>query len=293
MSAGASATMSGMKNPGFTAVLVIFSLISAAPRAMAQAGSIEFVARATPSGGLEEPVRGFPFYLLSKSFAEVNKEAAMLYPKPDMNAFIDLLEESKEMKQWMKKNHWVRLTGEEFVNKLTVDDIMGVPEFFDAYVQRNAGDQTIVFPIPKYKPSDNRKDPAKFARLRAEYRDAIKQFLQNNPKSTAGMDLNLEELDPSNKWDQLQALSLPEIHRQTLALAQSKYLVARTETDLQGQGFLRGIPPGTYWLSTLDVAATVGEARPRWDLPVAVRAGETTRVTLTNANVVPPTRTSP
>jgi hypothetical protein len=68
--------------------------------------------------------------------------------------------------------------------------------------------------------------------------------------------------------------------------------VARTETDLQGQGFLRGIPPGAYWLSTLDVAAAVGEARPRWDLPVAVRAGEITRVALSNANVVPPNRTS-
>jgi hypothetical protein len=107
------------------------------------------------------------------------------------------------------------------------------------------------------------------------------------------MDLNLEELDPSNKWDQMQAMSLPEIHRQTLALAQSKYLVARTETDLQGQGFLRGIPPGNYWLSTLDVTAAVGDTRPRWDLPVAVRAGEITRVALSNANVVPPTRATP
>jgi hypothetical protein len=285
--------MSGMKNAGSTAVLVAFSLISAAPRATAQAGSIEFVARATPSGGLEEPVRGFPFFLLSKSFAEVNKEAAMLYPKPDMNAFIDRLDESPQMKAWMKKNQWVRLTGEELVNKLTVDDIMTVPEFFDAYVERNTGDKTIVFPTPKYKPADRRKDPAKFEKLRTEYHDAVKHFLMDNPKSTAGMDLNLEELDPSNKWDQLQAQSLPEIHRQTLALAQSKYLVARTETDLQGQGALRGIPPGTYWLSTLDVTAAVGDSHPRWDLPVSVRAGETTRVALSSANVVPPTRASP
>jgi hypothetical protein len=285
--------MSGMKNVGTTAVLAIISLIPAAPRATAQGGSIEFVAHATPSGGLEEPVRGFPFYLLSKSFAEVNKEAAQLYPKPDMNVFIDLLDESPELKVWMKNNHWVRLAGEDFVNKLTADDIMKVPEFFEAYVRRNSGDQTIVFPNPKYKPADKRKDPAKFERLRAEYHEAVRKFLLDNPKSTAGMDLNLEETDPSNRWDQLQAQSLPEIHRRTLALAQSKYLVARTETDLQGQGFLRGIPPGTYWLSTLDVAAAVGEARPRWDLPVEVRDGETSRVALSNANVVPPIRATP
>jgi hypothetical protein len=285
--------MTVMKNAGYTAVLVIFSLIFAAPRAMAQGGTVEFVAHATPSGGLEEPVRGFPFYLLSKSFADVSKEAAMLYPKPDMDAFINLLDESEELKAWMKKNHWIRLTGEEFVNKLSVDDIMSVPEFFDAYVQRNSGDQTIVFPTPKYKPSDKKKDPAKFERLKAEYHDAVRKFLTDNPKSTAGMDLNLEELDPSTKWDQMQAQSLPEIHRQTLALAQSKYLVARTETDLQGQGYLRGIPPGNYWLSTLDVTAMVGEARPRWDLPIEVRAGQITRVALSNANVVPPVRATP
>lgn len=282
-----------MKNASVTAVLVIFSMIFAAPRATAQAGSIEFVARATPSGGLEEPVRGFPFFLLSKSFEGVSKEAAKLYPKPDLNAFVGQLDESKELKAWMKKNQWVRLTGEEFVNKLTVDDIMNVPEFFDAYVQRNAGDQTIVFPTPKYKPSDKRKDLAKFNRAVADYHLAVRHFLTDNPKSTAGMDLNLEELDPSNKWDQLQAKSLPEIHRQTLALAQSKYLVARTETNLEGQGFLRGIPPGNYWLSTLDTPAAVGDAHPRWDTPVAVRANETTRVALSNANVVPPAYNSP
>jgi hypothetical protein len=285
--------MSVMKNASVIAVLVIFSMIFAAPRATAQGGSIEFVARATPSGGLEEPVRGFPFFLLSKSFAEVSNEAAKLYPKPDLNAFVDLLDESKEMKAWMKKNQWVRLTGEEFVNKLTVDDIMMVPEFFDAYVQRNAGDQTIVFPTPKYKPSDARKDLAKFNKAVADYHAAIRHFLTDNPKSTAGMDLNLEELDPSNKWDQVQAKSLPEIHRQTLALAQSKYLVARTETNLEGQGFLRGIPPGNYWLSTLDTPAAVGDAHPRWDTPVAVRANETTRIALSNANVVPPAHNSP
>jgi hypothetical protein len=285
--------MSGMKNAGTIAVLAILSMISTAPRATAQGGSIEFVARATPSGGLEEPVRGFPFFLLSKSFSEVNKEAAELYPKPDMIAFINLLDGSKELKDWMKKNHWVRLNGEDFVNKLTVDDIMKIPEFFEAYVKRNSGDQTIVFPMPKYKPSDKQKNPAKFEQLKAEYHDAVRKFLTDNPKSTAGMDLNLEDIDPSNTWNQVQAQSLPEIHRQTLALAQSKYLVARTETDLQGQGFLRGIPPGTYWLSTLDVSAAVGEAHARWDLPVQVRAGETTRVALSNANVVPPVRATP
>ena len=36
-------------------------------------------------------MRGFPFYLLSKSYAEIQKEAASNYPKPDMDAFIDAM----------------------------------------------------------------------------------------------------------------------------------------------------------------------------------------------------------
>ncbi len=69
---------------------------------------------------------------------------------------------------------------------------------------------------------------------------------------------------------------------------ESTYLVARAETNLQGQGFMRGLAPGSYWLSTLDIPATVGDARPRWDIPVVLRAGETKYITLSNSNSVRP-----
>jgi hypothetical protein len=285
--------MNVMKNAFVTMILLFVATATAAPRTSAQAGAIDFVARATPSGGLEEPVRGFPFFLLTKSFADISKEAQLLYPKPDMDAFIDRLKVSKELKAWMKKNHWVRLNGEEFVNKLEVPDTITVPEFFAAYVERNAGDKTVAFPIPKYRGIDKVKDPAKFDRMMADYHEAVRTFLTNNPKTTAGMDLNLEDLDPANQWDQYEAKSLPEIHRQTLAMAQSKYLVASAATDLQGQGFLRGIPPGTYWLSSLDVSAVVGDAHPRWDTVVTVRPGETTYVALSNSNATAPAHSSP
>ena len=285
--------MDGMKKAMVVMFLVIAALSATLLRAAPQAGSVELVARVTPSGGLEEPVRGFPFFLLTKSFADISKEAQALYPKPDMDAFVDKLDASKELKAWMKKNHWVRLNGEEFVNKLDLNDIMGVPEFFDAYVERMSGDQTVVFPTPKYKPNEKIKDPAKYDRQVAEYHDAIRRFLTDHPKSTAGMDLNLEDSDPSNKWDQVQGKSLPEIHRQTLALAQSKYMVARTETDLQGQAALRGVPAGSYWLSSLDVAAAVGDMHSRWDLPVSVLPGQTTTVILSSANALPPAHAAP
>jgi hypothetical protein len=266
--------------------LTLEAIAVSSPAAAQQTGSLEFAAVATPSGGLDEPIRGFPFYLLTKSFADINKEVDATVPKPDMDAFIDKLEVSPEMKQWMKKNHWVKLSGGDLIHKLHVDDIMNVPEFNKAYMERNAGDQSVDFPKPKMKPLEKTKDPARFAELTKEYTDAIRHYIEQNPQSIDGIDLGLTSIDPSAKWEDLQARRAPEIHREVLTLAQSKYLVARMVSDLQGQGSARAIPPGTYWLSTLDVAADVGDARPRWDLPVSIRSGGTTRIALTNSNAV-------
>lgn len=86
---------------------------------------------------------------------------------------------------------------------------------------------------------------------------------------------------------------MAELHRHTIELAQSKYLIARTDTDLQGQGSLRGIAPGTYWLSTLDIVAQAGDARQRWDVRITVPPGKTSYVTLSNINAVQPPRATP
>jgi hypothetical protein len=282
--------MSGMKNRFWNLVwlpvLLLSAIVSGTSRADAQTASIEFVARATPSAGLEEPVRGFPFYLLSKSFAEIEKEADATYPKPDMDAFIAKLDVSPELKEWMKKNDWVELSGEDFTHRLRADDILGVPEFKKAYMDRNAGDQSVDFPKPKIKATDETKNPAKFDKASKEYVDAIRHFIEQHPQSTDGIDLNLTEIDPSPKWRAILGARMTAIHRRTLDMAQGNYLVARAETNLQGQGSMHGLAPGTYWLSTLDVPATVGDARPRWDIPVVVGASETKYVTLSNSNSV-------
>ena len=273
-----------MKNKCLLAIFVLAILFGAAPRATAQAGAIEFVARVTPSGGVDEPVRGFPFYLLSRSFDDISNEVEASYPKPDMDAFIEKLEVSDELKAWMKKNHWVALSGEDFIHKVKTADVMDVPEFYSAYMDRNADDQSADFPKAKFKASDAKKNPAKFEKLAADYKDAVRHYIDQNSKSIDGIDLNLAPIDPSPKWDAENAKLLPEMHRKTLDAAQSKYLVARVQTDLQGQGFLHGVAPGQYWLSTLDVDAIVGDMRERWDAPLTVLPGETARVALTNSN---------
>ncbi len=170
---------------------------------------------------------------------------------------------------------------------------MDVPEFYQAYLQRNAGDQSVNFPKPKFKESQKAKDPAKYEKLRAEYREAVRHFVEANPDTIEGIDLNLASIDPSEKWQEREAKRIPEIRRLTLELAQSKYLVARAETNLQGEGFLAGIPPGDYWLTTLDVAATVGDVHLRWDVPVTVRPGETAHIALENVNAIAPAPPSP
>ncbi len=282
-----------MRRDACVAIFLALGIAAVTLRAGAQTGSIDFVARATPSGGLEEPVRGFPFFLLSRSFESIGKDVDADYPKPDLDAFIDKLEVSKELKAWMKKNHWIKLTGEDFLHKLHAAEIMEIPEFFDAYMGRNSGDQSVDFPKPKFKAADKVKDPAKYDKLHKEYLDAIRHYIDQNPQSIDGIDIGLTDIDPGQKWDAMEAKRTPEIRHRMVELAQSKYLVARAQTDLQGQGFLRGISPGTYWLSTLDVTADVGDMRPRWDVPVTVRAGETSYVVLSNVNAVQPPHTSP
>jgi hypothetical protein len=273
-------------------LFLVAGVMAKAPRAAAQTGSVQFVARVTPSGGEDEPVRTLPFYLLSKSYADIQKEAEAASPAANQDKFIDSLDVSKELKTWMKTNHRVNLAGEDFTKMLKADDIMNVPEFFTAYTERMVGDRTAGFPTPKYKLEDRAKDPAKYDRLVIQYHDAIRAFVIADPDSKDGLDLSLEEVNPGHKWDMVKARNAAELNRETADLARGKYLVARAETDMQGQGALRGIPPGNYWLGTLNIDAVAGDARERWDVPVTVRAGQPSYVTLTNINAVKPAHTA-
>jgi len=263
-------------------------VLAAASFAFAQTGAIQFSANATPSGGLQEPVRGFPFFVLSKSFEQIQADAQASVPKPDMNAFIAKLDVSPELKAWMKKNQLVSLSGEAFIHRLTPQDILDIPEFRRAYMERNAGDESVNFPkAPKISSSDA-KNPAKVKKISAEYHETLLRYIAAYPQTVEGLDLSLTDVDPGPQWNLLEARRLPEIRRRALDLAQSRYLVARTQTDLQGQGAVENLPPGKYWISTLDTAADVGDARLKWDVPVSVLPGRTLNVTLSNVNAIQP-----
>jgi hypothetical protein len=272
-----------------TCRLILFGsalLLAFANSARAQTGSIEFDVHIRPSTGMDEPVREANFYLLRKSFADIESEARSLVPAPDMNAFIDKLDVSKELKAWMKKNKCVHFSGVDFPAKIKPDDIIDIKEFYDAYMDRMQGDQTVAFPTPKYKPADKNKDPEKYDDLVKEYKKEIKAFYVANPTSTDGIDLSLEAVDPGHKWDLLVAGNKATLNRETTMLAEGKYLAARAQTDLDGRGYFRQVPVGSYWLSTLDVDSLAGEEHDRWDAPVTVTPSHETYVSLSNINAV-------
>jgi hypothetical protein len=285
--------MKTMKIGIWTSCFLISAILAVGPQVAAQDSTIEFVAKTTPSSGTDEPVRGITFYLLRKSFDDIGKEAAVTYPLVAMDAFIDKLDVSKELKAWMKKNQCVNLAGEDFIKKLKPDDVMNTPEFHKAYVDRMSGDQSVAFPTPKYTPALKKKNPEKYDEEVKQYENAIRAFLVLNPTSTSGIDLALEDVNPGHKWDTIEANSTAELHRHTIELAESKYLAARTETDLEGHGYLHGIAPGTYWLSTLDIVAQAGDVRKKWDVRVTVPPGKTTYVALSNINAVQPPHATP
>src|ERR1700689_992309 len=245
--------------------VVLASLCPAS--ALAQGCSVDFTAKVTPAAGISEPVRGLPFYLLNKSFTEILADADAAEPKPDLDAYVDKLRVSKELKVWMKKNRSVSLSGEEFVRGLSADDVMNVPEFFSAYLDRNGSDSTIDFPKPKYREKDKEKDPARYEKQRQEYLDAIRKYLVANTESTAGLDLPLDPINPDPPWARVVGPRRPAIQRRALEMAQTHYMVAKAQSDLDGHARMDNVPPGNYWLGTLDIFPSVGDAHLRREVP--------------------------
>jgi hypothetical protein len=255
-------------------------------------GSVEFTAQVAPTDGRPEPVRQLTFYLLRKSLDDIRQEALQLEPAPDRDKFIDGLTVSPKLKAWMKKNHTAQLSGTDFTNLLTADDIVDVPEFYNAYMFRNSGFEGNGFPKPKFKLKDEVSNPEKFNDAKAEYKEAVRKFIGRTPDSIPGIEAGLTEINPSVKWEQLEADQRRRVEKRTLEVAQTRYLVAQTDTNLDGRGSFAGLAPGSYWINILGMQAVSGDVRLRWDFPVTVRPGESTRVELSNLNAAKPFSTA-
>jgi hypothetical protein len=269
----------------FLGILLASPLFAQEP---ARTGSVEFVALITPTGGRAEAALNAPIHLLRKSWEEIRKEAEQAIPAPDLDAFVDSLNLSPQLKAWMKRTRLPRLEGVEFTHAVSIKDIMEVPEFYEAYITRNAPETIVNFPKPKFTEADREKNPEKFEKQVQEYREKVRGYAERYPHSRDGLELHLVHINPGPVWQKKEAERNRQVRVRALQLAGSTYLVAKTEPDLRGRGGFVNIPSGTYWLSTLEREAVAGDIRLRWDLPVTVSAGQATRLELTNLNAVQP-----
>lgn len=268
-------------------LLVFFcSLLSLSQASFGQGatGTLDVTARIAPTGARSEPVRQFTFYILTKSYADILKEAADQFPLANREDFINNLKVSAELKAWMKQHAVIDLTAPDVDKLITPDDVMNIPEFFAGYERSNSGGVTAGLPMPKYREADAEANPGKYFKLKQEYMSATKKFVESHPSTISGMETELGGVNPKYKWD--KAL---EEHNQKVAqlapdLAETKYMAAKGDTDLDGHVVINGLRPGNYWVSSLGLDASSGDRRLIWDVPVAVQSGAPTQLILSNLN---------
>jgi hypothetical protein len=275
-----------MRNTLLAVGIVLCSLI-AGGTASAQGGNgaLDLVARITPTAARPEPVRQFTFYVLTKSYEDITKDVEASDTPPDRDKFISDLKVSDELKAWLKGHDEFDLTSPNLDKMLTPEDILHVPEFLLAYQRANSGGVTYGIPKPKYADADKTAHPDKYQKQHDEYFVALKKFIQTHPESMSGVELELSGVNPQSKWALLQTERKRRILRLAPELAQTKYLATQIDTDLDGHA-AANLPPGNYWVSTLNLDAGAGDARLRWDVPVTVQNGRSTRVELTNLNAI-------
>jgi hypothetical protein len=258
--------------------------IAGTGRAQNAAGMLDITARITPTAARPEPVRQFTFYILTKSYADIAKQVEADDVVPPRDKFIDGLKVSKELKTWLKAHDTLDLTVPELDKLLTADDIIHTPEFLLAYQRSNSGGVTSGIPKPKYKDADKEDHPEKYEKEKQEYYTALKKFIQKNPATISGVELELDAVNPQTKWALLISEQKKRVQKLAPEVAQTKYLAAQVDTDLEGHAFVRNLAAGKYWISSLNLDANAGDARVRWDVPVTIEAGQTLRIELSNLN---------
>jgi len=274
------------KLTGIFVSIVAVCAIAGAARAQDQGGTgtLEFTAYVSPTAAKPEPVRNFTFYVLTKRFEEIKHEIEAKNGAPDRETFIAALKLSPELKEWMRAHDVLDLTMPGLDKLLTPDDILGVPELLLAYQRSNSGGVTSGIPKPKYRDADKTERPERYEKEHQEYLTALKKFIQSHPETVAGIELELDGINPGRKWAEAQNSYKKKVRQQAPMQAQTKYLAVRVDTNLEGMAHVARLPAGNYWLTTLDLEAGAGDSRLIWDVPVTIHAGQTTRIELTNLN---------
>ncbi len=247
-------------------------------------GTLDVTVHIAPSGARPEPVRQFTVYILTKSYADIVKEVEAGDVLPTRNEFIDNLKCSPQLKKWLKSHDEMDLTIPDFDKLVTPTEIMEVPEFLVAYQRSNSGGITTGMPTPKFKEADREANPEKYQKQKEEYIKALKKFLETHPGTVSGMELELASVNPKYQWDKIHADHKKRVTQLAPDTAQSKYLATKADTDMDGRVTFAALPPGMYWVSSLNMDAASGDRRLNWDVPAKAQAGQITRIDLTNVN---------
>jgi hypothetical protein len=275
---------------GFLAAVILAALPApvAGQSAAPPPATLEFTVLATPTGGRAEKVMRHPFYLLRASVEEIEKAARTQATPPGLDAFIDDLKVSPELRAWMKRTRTVALTGYEFISQVTPDDILEVPEFRHAYVTRNLIMVGLGFPKRKAKLTDKEKNPAKWEESEKRYWDEVRAYATLHPESKQGMDEHLLEITSGTDWNLRLERHEQEVRQRFLQILHRDYLAAQTETDYEGRARFTGLPAGRYWLTNLYQTVRAGDVQLRWELLVELRPGQSHYLELSNANALLP-----
>ncbi len=247
-------------------------------------GTLDVSVHITPTAARPEPVRQFTLYVLSKSYGDISKEVEGADVLPSRDEFIDNLKCTPQLKKWLKTHDVMDLTMPDFDKLVTPIDIMEVPEFLAAYQRSNSGGVTTGMPVPKFREAEREANPEKYAKLRDEYIKALKKYVETHPSTVSGMELELAGVNPNMDWDKIHANHKKRLLQLAPDIAQTKYLVVKADTDMDGRVTFSGLAPGTYWVSSLNMDAASGDRRLNWDVAAKVQAGQTTRIDLTNVN---------
>jgi hypothetical protein len=264
--------------------LGLLLILAAALLAQSGTGSLALSAHVAPTGAAAEPVRQFTFYVLTKSYDDILKEVEQQDALPTRDQFIEKWPCSPELKKWLKEHDTINLSSPDIEQMLTTDDIMKIPEFFDAYERFNSGGVAKGLPQPKYKDSDKQNNPARYQKLHDEYLAETRRYIDANPATIQGIELKLDTVDPQPSWNKIHSDHRRKVARLAPDTAQLKYLAGKAETDLDGRASVNGLPAGTYWVSSLGLDASSGDRHVIWDVQAKVLAGQTTRLELSNLN---------
>lgn len=264
--------------------LLCFLCVASPSTAQDANGSIDLTARVSPTAARPEPVRQVTFYVLTKSYNDILKDVETEEAPPSREKFIDGLKVSPELKEWLRAHDVFDLTAPDLDQLVTADDVVHVPEFLLAYQRSNSGGVTRGIPRPKYVEADKTANPGRYQKQKDDYFGALKKFIQAHPESVNGMELELSGVNPQHRWMQLTTEHQKKVMQKAPELAQTKYLAAQADTDLDGHASVSNLPAGAYWISTLNLDIGAGDSRVRWDVPVSIQGGRTTRIELTNLN---------